>query len=429
MGRARRPHHAAMQGESRDIARLEAQVEALQQRLASLERSELAYRLTVDASADVTMRFDLEAQCTYASAATADVLGYAPEERVGRSGFEIIHPDDMGMPTALREMLLADGTGQKGDRFGPFLARLRHRRGHYLWVESMLAVIRDAAGAVQEFILTSRDAEARMTTEAELRASERSFRELLDGLQVGVLVHDAAGAVVLHNQLALEMLGLSADQLLGRAPAPAGWAMIDEDGAPFTPDRFPAPRVLATGAPLRDLVVGVIRPDLGETVWTLTSATAQRGADDEVRQVVVTFTDITARKRAENTVREQASLLEQLSSPIVPITDGVIALPLIGSLDAARTARLLDALLAGVAARRARIALLDITGVPEADVGLADALSRVTRGVRLLGAELVITGMRPAVAQALVRLGADLRDLVTRSTLQEGLALALARRG
>lgn len=145
--------------------------------------------------------------------------------------------------------------------------------------------------------------------------------------------------------------------------------------------------------------------------------------------------DVTEAERAEaerrvahERMRQQAAALLELSTPLIPITDEVLVMPLIGVVDSRRAAQVLDTLLQGIADRQARAAILDITGVAVVDTKVADALIRTARAVELLGAEVVLTGIRPDVAQTLVALGADLGGLVTRGTLQAGIRYALRRR-
>ncbi len=120
----------------------------------------------------------------------------------------------------------------------------------------------------------------------------------------------------------------------------------------------------------------------------------------------------------------QALALAELSTPLIPVSDAVVAMPLIGALDTRRTQRALDVLLAGVMERRARVAIVDITGVPVVDTQVANALLRAAQAVRLLGAMVVVTGIRPEVAQTLVGLGVSFDSIVTRSSLQSGIVYA-----
>ena len=123
------------------------------------------------------------------------------------------------------------------------------------------------------------------------------------------------------------------------------------------------------------------------------------------------------------------AVIRKLSSPIIPIHVGILVLPLIGPIDAARRELVTEALLAAIAREHAFGVLLDITGVPAIDAGVAAWLVRLAQASRLLGAEVVLVGMSPEIAQTMVTTQLDVRGLVTLSTLKAGLEHALARRG
>ena len=127
-------------------------------------------------------------------------------------------------------------------------------------------------------------------------------------------------------------------------------------------------------------------------------------------------------------IQVQAVALRELSSPLIPISDSVLVMPLIGAIDSGRAQQVLETLLAGIASHAAHLVIVDITGVPLIDMQVANALIRAAQAVKLLGAQVVLTGIRPEVAQTLVGLGLDLRGIVTRSTLQAGIAYGLRRR-
>ena len=144
------------------------------------------------------------------------------------------------------------------------------------------------------------------------------------------------------------------------------------------------------------------------------------------------FEDITERKREEEErarqqdeyIQMQAGMLAELSTPLIPITADVVVMPLVGSIDSRTAQQVLDSLLSGIAERSARIAILDITGVPIVDTHVASALIRAAQAVQLLGAQVVLTGIRPEVAQTLVGMGTVLQGIVTRSDLQSGITFA-----
>ena len=129
----------------------------------------------------------------------------------------------------------------------------------------------------------------------------------------------------------------------------------------------------------------------------------------------------------EQIIAAQQAALRELSTPLIPLTDDVLIMPLIGSLDSARAQQVIEALLEGVSGQRAATAIVDITGVPVVDTQIAAMIMRAAQAVKLLGARVVLTGIRPEVAQTLVGLGIDFRGIATCGTLQSGIAYALGR--
>ena len=145
--------------------------------------------------------------------------------------------------------------------------------------------------------------------------------------------------------------------------------------------------------------------------------------------------DISDQKRAElerDRIREelienQAAMLAEMSTPLIPISKDMVAMPLVGRVDRARAARVLDVLLHGISRARARFAILDITGVPELDAPVAQMLIQASRTARMLGAQVFISGIRPEAAAALTSLSEDLRDIPVCATLEHGIAMVLRR--
>jgi ABC-type sugar transport system substrate-binding protein len=125
-------------------------------------------------------------------------------------------------------------------------------------------------------------------------------------------------------------------------------------------------------------------------------------------------------------IAAQERALRELSTPIIPISDDILVLPLVGSLDERRAAEVMERALARVGAGRARILLVDITGVPVVDTTVAHRLVQMARAVELLGAQVILVGIAPEIAQTIVQLGVDLSTITTRSTLQVGLEYATA---
>ena len=139
-------------------------------------------------------------------------------------------------------------------------------------------------------------------------------------------------------------------------------------------------------------------------------------------------TEVHQKTREEVIARQQQELLE-LSTPVVKLWDGVLALPLIGTLDSARTQVVMESLLQRIVETGAEIAIIDITGVPTVDTLVAQHLLKTVAAARLMGADCIISGIRPQIAQTIVHLGVDLGDVTTKATLADALrARAAARR-
>ncbi|MFW5895146.1 MAG: STAS domain-containing protein [archaeon] len=138
--------------------------------------------------------------------------------------------------------------------------------------------------------------------------------------------------------------------------------------------------------------------------------------------VLIAFEEFT--KRHEEIIREQSEALMELSSPIVSVWDNVLAVPLIGTLDSERTQLIMEDLLKTVISTNSKIAIIDITGVGVVDSQVANNLIKTIKAVRLLGSEAIITGIKPEVAQTIVNLGVNLSNIITKSTLAEGLKFA-----
>jgi rsbT co-antagonist protein RsbR len=138
--------------------------------------------------------------------------------------------------------------------------------------------------------------------------------------------------------------------------------------------------------------------------------------------------DVFQKTREELIHRQQQELLE-LSTPVVRLWDNILALPLIGTLDSARTQIVMQNLLEAVVNYGAAIAIIDITGVPTVDTLVAQHLLKTVAAARLMGADCIISGIRPQIAQTIIHLGVDLSDVVTKATLADAFQLALRKLG
>jgi rsbT co-antagonist protein RsbR len=172
----------------------------------------------------------------------------------------------------------------------------------------------------------------------------------------------------------------------------------------------------------------------------ITQLQAQLGSDksallDEVQtvhdvidQLALHITEAHQKSREEVIRRQQQEMLE-LSTPVVKLWDGVLALPLIGTLDSQRTSVVMETLLQRIVDTSSEVAIIDITGVPTVDTLVAQHLLKTVAAARLMGAECIVSGIRPQIAQTIVHLGVDLSSIVTKSSLADAFAVALRRLG
>jgi rsbT co-antagonist protein RsbR len=158
---------------------------------------------------------------------------------------------------------------------------------------------------------------------------------------------------------------------------------------------------------------------LAEEIWAATQLLDSIGL-----HTVSTY----QRAREELINRQQEEMLE-LSTPVVKLWDGILALPMIGTLDSQRTQVVMESLLQKIVDTGSDMAIIDITGVPTVDTLVAQHLLKTVTALRLMGAECIISGVRPQIAQTIVHLGVDLQGVVTKANLADALALALKRAG
>jgi rsbT co-antagonist protein RsbR len=156
---------------------------------------------------------------------------------------------------------------------------------------------------------------------------------------------------------------------------------------------------------------------LADAVWSLTILLDKLG---------LYTTEVHQKRREEVVTRQQQELLE-LSTPVVELWDGILALPLIGTLDSARTQIVMESLLERIVETSAKIAIIEITGVPTVDTLVAQHLLKTVAAARLMGADCIISGIRPQIAQTIVHLGVDLSSVVTKATLADAFRVALQR--
>ena len=261
-------------------------------------------------------------------------------------------------------------------------------------------------------------------------ASERAMlRTIIDSLPNLIYVKNREGRFVVANMALAQFSGASdPNMLIGKTDHEVFPQQLAEQ---YHADEQ---AILQSGMPLHDKEEPLYVD--GTQHWLVTTKIPIRDHRDQIQWIVGSGRDITEHKQAEEEhqrlqnelIAAQTLALEELSTPLIPISDTVLAMPLIGRVDTRRASQILETLLTGIYEQQADLAIVDITGVSVVDTQVAFALIQTAQAVKLLGAQVVLTGIRPEVAQTLVSLGIDLKDIVTLRSLQQGIAYALRQR-
>ncbi|HEY0733547.1 MAG TPA: PAS domain S-box protein [Herpetosiphonaceae bacterium] len=410
---------------------LEADNRLLRQRIAELEEQQRAHETTIralqsdvamytqafDAVPDIVFVKDAESRVVYANKAFCDFHGLSPDEVRGTVDAAPHAPSGASSD----EQVLA--TGQ---RFVIHQQSVTAHDGTARLFNTMKSPIRDAEGKVVQVVVVAHDITDRSYAESALKTSDERFRLLVDTLPIAFFMRDASGKLVYISPAYETIWGRTIAELEAN---PRAWIeAIHPDDLPETTKIF---RMLSQTK--MDFEYRIVRPD-GGVRWISATSMPMRNAEGQTEQIVGFLADETERKQAlieqqqlqESMIQMQAATLAELSTPLIPISDRVVVLPLIGALDTQRTQQVLETLLNGVAERQAQIVIVDITGIKVVDTQVANTLIQAARAVRLLGARVMLTGIRPEVAHTLISLGVDLSDLHTAGTLQSGIAHVLS---
>lgn len=252
-----------------------------------------------------------------------------------------------------------------------------------------------------------------------LMESGMNFQILVQNLKdYALYMLDPQGHVISWNEGAQRLKGYNAEEIVGKHIS-----------------IFFPPADIAEKKPQRELEIAAasgrfedenwrVRKD-GSHFWASIVINAIRDKNQKLLGFAKITRDITERRRSEETLARQAREILEISTPVVQVWEGVVLVPLIGTLDSQRTQQVMEKLLTHIAESNSPVALIDITGVPTIDTQTARHLVETVSAVRLLGAEVFLTGVRPAIAQTLVHLGIELSGVVTRSSLASGLKQAL----
>lgn len=255
----------------------------------------------------------------------------------------------------------------------------------------------------------------------------RRYAAIVEATPDAIAAVDANRKTILTNAAYRKMLDVNDTQEVASIKIPnthPDWALrlVQEEGIPTA---------------IRDGVwvgeTAIINLDTRQEIPVSQIILAHKFANGQLDFLSTILRDITAIKQTEaermalqqEIIDAQQSTLRELSSPLIPISDDVVLMPLIGSIDSGRAQQVMEALLDGIASYQADTAILDITGVSVVDTQVANAIIQAAQAVKLLGAQVILTGIGPTMAQTLVHLGTDLSTIQTRASLQSAIAYAL----
>ena len=335
---------------------------------------------------------------------------FGQEGAEGRSLVEVVHPEDRDAFRASWARLPEDGEALRA------VSRLRGVDGHdqaFSW-----SARRVSDGPAIHAVLLPAAPQAPAAVQPTGKEPERILRMLLDNLELAITVVDRNGYVTLNEGKSLITRGLGQNFNVGKClyEAYADDAVIQENVERALQGEERYYIVEAHGA-----------------LWENWFSPVKNAKGEVVGAICLSF-DKSESKRAMQELQNRIHLIERqqevirnLETPIIEVWDRVVTLPMVGVVDSARAARVMDDLLTAVSKQSARYAILDLTGVEIVDTATAAHILSLISAIRLLGAEGIITGIRPTVAQTVVSLGLDLSRVITCANLREGLRLCIRR--
>jgi len=374
--------------------------------------SELAfYRQMVDSINDYeVVRLDETGTVRTWHEGAERLYGYQAREIVGRPMSVVYTEDEIRDGRPGFDMRTAAENGQcvtEGYRV--------RKDGSQFWASVTLTPIRGAGGTLYGYVRVTRDHTERREQELEMRAVERMLDAITD---YEVIRLDADGMIRSWSPGAERLKQYTAEEVIGHH---VSMFRLEEDLHNGLPERE-----LASAARIGRLESEGwrLRKD-GIRFWASTIVSPINDESGELTGYVSVGRDLSEKRAQEQLVQRQQEEILELSTPVIQVWDKVLVLPIIGTLDSARAARLTEGLLERIAVEQAEVAILDVSGVPAVDTEVAQHLLKTVEAARLMGAVSVLSGVRPETAQAIVHLGIDLGTLRSRSNLKEALQLAL----
>jgi PAS domain S-box-containing protein len=255
----------------------------------------------LDIAGALIVAIDADQRVTLINKTGCRILGYDKEEIIGKNWFDTFLPEGMRARGKAAFARLVAGALEPVEYFE---SPVRTRSGGERLLLWHISVLRDEESRIMGTLSSGTDITEHKQVEEERKKSEMQYRTLINHLHAGVIVHAPDTRILLSNEKASELLGLSADEMAGRAAVDPAWCFTCEDETRMPVEEYPVNRVISTRNPLKNLVLGINRPRTDDCIWVLVNAFPELDDRGELRQVVVTFIDITERKRAELALQE-----------------------------------------------------------------------------------------------------------------------------
>ncbi|MBS1787850.1 MAG: PAS domain S-box protein [Acidobacteria bacterium] len=264
-----------------------------------LRKSEFRFRALTEKNPSGIAMVDAKGVFIYASPTSHQILGYAPDEIIGKTAQTRVHPDDWHILQESGAVLAGKPGNSNTTQY-----RVRHKNGHWLWVETTLTNLLDEPG-VNAVVVNFSDITQRKLAENGLRTSEERYRSLVAALDEGIVLIDENSKLIAANSTAERILGLSEQQIQSRTLFDCEWDTVHEDGSPYDVNDYPAAITLRTGKPCSNAIMGVHKLDDGKLVWlSINTQPLIRESEKSPYAVVTSFTDITEQLRAQVELRE-----------------------------------------------------------------------------------------------------------------------------
>jgi len=362
----------------------------------------------LDAAADYEIiNLDAEGNIASWNAGAQALLGYAAAEVLGKPVSLFYTDEEQAAGAAEAELRKAEETGRLESEGW----RVR-KDGQRFWASVITAPIHGQDGSITGYARVTRDISDR-------HQADVMFRGLLESAPDAIVIAAPDGRIELVNRQAERLFGYSREQLTGQDVEILVPPRFRQRHPRHRDEFFSAARARPMGAGLE---LSGIRRDGTEFPVEISLSPLET---DRGPRAVAAIRDATERREQQQRLRRQRDEIMELSTPVIQLWDKVLALPIIGTLDSARAARLTEGLLEKIAEHQAEVIILDVSGVPTIDTQVAQHLLRTVQAATLMGAASIMSGVRPETAQAIVHLGIDLGRLRTRNTLRDALQLAL----